>query len=29
MKHIELHAQEAHPDLDIDPQQVESLVKEA
>ena len=29
MKHVELHAQEAHPDLDIDPQQIEALVKEA
>ena len=28
MKHVELHAQEAHPELDLDPQQVEALVRE-
>jgi hypothetical protein len=27
MKHVELHAKEAHPDLDLQPQQVEALVK--
>src|SRR5207249_6073360 len=26
MKHVELHAKEAHPDLDLQPQQVEELV---
>jgi predicted small metal-binding protein len=28
MKHVELHVQEAHPDLDLEPQQVEALVRE-
>ena len=28
MKHVALHAQEAHPELDLDPQQVEALVRE-
>ena len=27
MKHVELHAQEAHPDLDLQPEQVEAIVK--
>ena len=27
MKHVELHAKEAHPDLDLQPGQVEALVK--
>jgi hypothetical protein len=27
MKHVELHAKEAHPDLDLEPEQVEALVK--
>jgi predicted small metal-binding protein len=27
MKHVELYAKEAHPDLDLQPQQVEALVK--
>jgi hypothetical protein len=27
MKHVELHASEAHPDLDLQPEQVEALVK--
>ena len=27
MKHVELHAQEAHSDLDLQPEQVEALVK--
>ena len=29
MKHVELHAKEAHPDLDLAPEQVEALVKTA
>ena len=27
MKHVELHANEAHPDLDLQPEQIEALVK--
>jgi predicted small metal-binding protein len=27
MKHVELHAKEAHPDLDLQPEQVEAIVK--
>jgi predicted small metal-binding protein len=27
IKHVELHASEAHPDLDLQPEQVEALVK--
>jgi len=27
IKHVELHAKEAHPDLDLQPEQVEALVK--
>jgi hypothetical protein len=27
MKHVELHASEAHPDLDLKLEQVEALVK--
>jgi predicted small metal-binding protein len=27
MKHVELHAKEAHPDLDLQQEQVEALVK--
>jgi predicted small metal-binding protein len=27
MKHVELHAKEAHPDLDLQPEQIEALVK--
>jgi len=27
LKHVELHASEAHPDLDLQPAQVEALVK--
>jgi hypothetical protein len=27
MKHVELHAKEAHPDLDLQPEQVEAFVK--
>ncbi len=27
MKHVELHANEAHPDVDLQPEQVEALVK--
>lgn len=27
MKHAELHMQESHPDIDLDPQKVEALVK--
>lgn len=27
IKHIELHGREAHPDIDLKPQQVEALVK--
>ncbi len=27
MKHVELHASEAHPDLDLQPEQIEALVQ--
>ena len=27
VKHVEMHAQEAHPGLDLKPEQVEQLVK--
>jgi len=27
VKHVEMHAQEAHPDLELEPEQVEQLVK--
>jgi len=27
MKHVEMHANEAHPDLDLQPEQIEPLVK--
>jgi hypothetical protein len=27
MKHVELHANEAHPDLDLQPEQIDALVK--
>jgi predicted small metal-binding protein len=27
MKHVELHPKEAHPDLDLQPRQIEALVK--
>ncbi len=27
MKHVEMHASEAHPDLDLQREQVEALVK--
>jgi predicted small metal-binding protein len=27
IKHVELHANEAHPDIDLRPEQVEALVK--
>jgi len=27
MKHVELHAKGAHPDLDLQPEQVEAFVK--
>jgi predicted small metal-binding protein len=27
MKHVEMHAKEAHPDLDLQPEQVEPLVR--
>jgi predicted small metal-binding protein len=29
MKHVELHASEAHPDLELEPSQIEALVKSA
>jgi len=27
MKHVELHAQEAHPGLELDPEQLDTLVQ--
>lgn len=27
MKHVELHAQEMHPDLELEPEQIEALVR--
>ena len=27
MKHVELHANEAHPDIDLQPEQIETLVQ--
>jgi predicted small metal-binding protein len=27
MKHVELHAQEAHPGLELEPEQLDALVK--
>jgi predicted small metal-binding protein len=29
MKHVELHAREAHPGLQLEPEQVEALVKQS
>ena len=27
IKHVELHVRDAHPDIDLQPQQIEALVK--